>query len=314
MVRARCISIAIAAIALGCAEGGGDVGADSIDDARPSSDADSAAPFTPGGEDTAPPSAPADGAPSEVGGNACPEGDGRYCGARVGREPTQLFECKSGALTPAATCAKTCSVGTGPTGDRCAPCPSGDHAYCGETIGAASGKLYDCKDGVVTLTKDCGGKCQVKAGGDDCATDPTPTPPGSDGLSCADLQWWNVDISYGPYMSGGWWDTDLAVDTHTKIVLRHPSKLDAEGVYDWGWMPEFTDQVTGKRFRFLHLQPSAKYTTELGKIYPAGFLVGLSGGDSVETGLGVYSTGEHLCVQTLEAWGACFPMGKDACR
>jgi hypothetical protein len=146
----------------------------------------------------------------------------------------------------------------------------------------------------------------------------TGSPPAEDtapsGLSCSELQWWNVDITYGPWMDYGWWDTDLAVDTHTRVQLRHDAQLYAEGVYDWGWMPEFTDQTTGKKFRFLHLQPTAKYTTEIGKIYPAGTIVGLSGGDSPETGFPVYSTGEHLCVQTLDAWLTVFPPGKDACH
>jgi len=147
----------------------------------------------------------------------------------------------------------------------------------------------------------------------------TGTTPGDDasppsGLSCTELQWWNVDITYGPWMDYGWWDTDLAVDTHTRIQLRHDSQLYAEGVYDWGWMPEFVDQTTGKKFRFLHLQPTAKYTTEIGKTYPAGTIVGLSGGDSPETGFPVYSTGEHLCVQTLDDWSTVFPPGKDPCH
>jgi hypothetical protein len=115
-------------------------------------------------------------------------------------------------------------------------------------------------------------------------------------------------------MSGGWWDTDLAVDTHTRVQLRHDSQLYAEDVYDWGWMPEFIDQATGKKFRFLHLQPTAKYTTAIGTIYPAGTIVGLSGGDSPETGFPVYSSGEHLCVQTIEEWLTVFPPGKDACH
>src|SRR5439155_5840877 len=32
--------------------------------------------------------------------------------------------------------------------------------------------------------------------------------------------------------------------------------------------------------------------------YPAGYIVGLSGGDTYDTGLGRYSTGQHRCVQT----------------
>ncbi len=180
-------------------------------------------------------------------------------------------------------------------------CPSGDGKYCGGAAGLDDKTVYDCKAGVFTIVEKCPVQCDKGA----CT---------GDALLCENEQWWNTEISYGPWMCDGWWDTDLMVDTKTKIQLRHASRLDHEGVYDWGWMPEFTDQVTGKRFRFLHLQPSARYTTKVGTIYPAGTIVGLSGGDSKETGYPIYSSGEHLCVQTLEKYREVFPAGKDACK
>ena len=79
-------------------------------------------------------------------------------------------------------------------------------------------------------------------------------------------------------------------------------------------MPEFTDLVTGYRFRLLHLRPQFQYATSVGHTYPAGYIVGLSGGDTADTGLGPYSTGQHLCVQTLVAYRTAFPSGVDACR
>jgi hypothetical protein len=133
-------------------------------------------------------------------------------------------------------------------------------------------------------------------------------------LSCSNLQWWNSALTYGPYMSYGWWDTDLAVSSGTRVQLRHDSRLDKHGVYGWGYMPEFTDLVTGHRFRFLHLRPENQYATANGTVYPAGYVVGLSGGDTAETGLGPYSTGAHLCVQTLDPYRTCFPTGRDPCR
>ncbi len=133
-------------------------------------------------------------------------------------------------------------------------------------------------------------------------------------LSCSHVQWWNSALTYGPYMSYGWWDTDLAVSSGTPVQLRHDSRLDKHGVYGWGYMPEFTDLVTGHRFRFLHLRPAYQYATSTGTVYPAGYVVGLSGGDTADTGLGPYSTGAHLCVQTLDAYRACFPTGHDACK
>jgi hypothetical protein len=292
----------------------------------------------------------------------CPEGDGRYCGERVGGEKNKLYDCKAGRITQSAQCAPTCTIGSGPTADKCAPCASGNGAYCGTTVGADPNTLYTCTDGVLAVKQACGSACVVKPPGTPDTCPPCPSGDGvycggpvglnpntlydckagvftekekcgstcfvapagtSDycessttggGLVCANLQWWNSALTYGPYMSYGWWDTDLAVASHTKVQLRHDSKLYKEGVYGWGWMPEFTDQVTGEKFRFLHLQPTAKYTTSIGTVYPAGTIVGLSGGDSAETGLGTYSTGAHLCVQTLDAYRTVFPAGKDACK
>jgi hypothetical protein len=290
----------------------------------------------------------------------CPDGDGRYCGGRVGGDPLKLYDCKGGAITEALTCALKCNAGSGPTADKCAACPSGDGAYCGVTVGGDKNKLYDCKGGVITVKSDCGAPCVVKPPGtpDTCPGCPSGDgaycggPVGLDpntlyqctsgvftvkekcsgtcyvaaagspdycttagaGLLCANIQWWNSALTYGPYMSYGWWDTDLAVPNLSKVQLRHDSRLDKEGVYGWGWMPEFTDMVTGDRFRFLHLQPSAKYATTIGKTYPAGTIVGLSGGASAETGYPKYSTGAHLCVQTLAAYRTAFPAGKDACK
>lgn len=294
----------------------------------------------------------------------CPNGDGRYCGARVGGDAAWLYDCKGGKITQATHCGGKCNAGSTATSDSCASCPSGNGDYCGATFGADPNKLYTCKDGVITVKADCGAKCVVKPPGtpDVCPACPSgdgkycggpvgldantlfdckggvftvsqkcsgtcyvapagtadyctsPPPPGGTGLVCSNVQWWNSALTYGPYMSYGWWDTDIASSSGSKIQLRHDSKLDKHGVYGWGWMPEFTDQVTGYRFRFLHLKPSAQYTTEIGKVYPAGTIVGLSGGDTADTGLGTYSTGAHLCVQTLVDYRTAFPKGTDACK
>jgi hypothetical protein len=129
------------------------------------------------------------------------------------------------------------------------------------------------------------------------------------------VQWWNTYITYGPYVSSsGWWDTDIGISSGTPIQLRHASRLDKHGVYGWGYMPEFTDLVTGERFRFLHLRPENQWATSNGTVYPAGYVVGLSGGDTYETGLPKYSSGAHLCVQTLDPYRTCFPAGHDACK
>ncbi len=239
----------------------------------------------------------------------CASGDGAYCGATVGADKNKLYNCKGGVLTVKADCGAACVVKPAGTPDTCPACPSGDGTYCGGPVGLDPNALFDCKGGVFTLKEKCGATCFV-------------APPGSPdyctsagaGLLCSHVQWWNSALTYGPYMSYGWWDTDLAVGANTPVQLRHDSRLDKEGVYGWGWMPEFTDQVTKQRFRFLHLRPYAKYTTAIGTVYPAGTIVGLSGGDTSDTGLGKYSTGAHLCVQSLAEYRTAFPTGKDPCK
>lgn len=126
------------------------------------------------------------------------------------------------------------------------------------------------------------------------------------------LQWWNAAYTYQS-ISYGWHDTDLAVSSSTPIQLRHASKLIAWGVYGWGYMPTFIDTHTGATFRFLHLRPQHVYATRVGTVYPAGYIVGLSGGDTYDTGLGRYSTGAHLCVQTPgnEPFRWAFPYGSE---
>jgi hypothetical protein len=54
--------------------------------------------------------------------------------------------------------------------------------------------------------------------------------------------------------------------------------------------------------------------TSVGHVYPAGFMVGLSGGDTADTGKPVYSTGAHLCIQTLVPYRTAFPAGVDPCH
>jgi hypothetical protein len=158
----------------------------------------------------------------------------------------------------------------------------------------------------------CGGSCGSCDGGFAC--DGAYCKPIPNTLSCSNIQWWNTALTYGPYMSYGWWDTDLAVPSSSRVQIRHNSRLDKTGVYGWGYMPEFTDLVTGKRFRLLHLRPAYQYATSVGTVYPAGYVVGISGGDTKDTGLGPYSTGAHLCVQTLDTYRNVFPTGWDACK
>ncbi len=156
----------------------------------------------------------------------------------------------------------------------------------------------------------CGGSCGGCSPGWNCDGAHCQAP---DRPVCGELQWWNTYITYAHVVSG-WQDTDLGVRANTQVQLRHTSRLEHTGVYGWGYMPEFTDLVTGVRFRFLHLRPSSQWATSVGRVYPAGYVVGLSGGDTYDTGYPTYSTGPHLCVQTLVPYRAAFPGGSDACR
>ncbi len=160
-----------------------------------------------------------------------------------------------------------------------------------------------------------------------------PMPmPGSGQANCAYPQWWTLPYSWDPgyYTVRYGVDSDLRMAAGTPVQLRHASRLLSEAVYAWGWMPEFQDTVTGHRFRFLHLQPSRRLTTAIGTTYPAGTLVGYSGGGTPDTGYCtpipgcspvnctagscVYSTGAHLCVQTQVGYRTAFPNTRDACR
>lgn len=241
--------------------------------------------------------------------------DGTYCGDLIGAAngKGKLYTCAAHATVVVKDCPSGCVDKPGGTdvcqSDANEPCfNDGDGFYCGAAIGGDTASLYHCVGHATAEKTHCDNGCMSQPTGvpDNCA--------GTGQVSCGMVQWWDVPLTYGPYMSNGWWDTDLAVSSSSKVQLRHDSKLIAHGVYGWGWMPTFIDQTTGKKFRFLHLRPQNQYTTEIGKVYPAGTLVGISGGDTADTGKPTYSTGAHLCVQTVEQWLTVFPKGKDPCN
>lgn len=155
----------------------------------------------------------------------------------------------------------------------------------------------------------CGGSCGSCNGGTVC--------DGAycleDNGACGRLQWWNSGLS-DSRDKGAWWDTDLYVSGSTPVQLRHAAQLIAWGIYGWGYMPTFIDHDTGQVFRFLHLRPQDLWATDVGRTYPGGFIVGLSGGDTWDTGLPTYSTGAHLCVQTHALYRDVFPEGWDSCH
>ena len=132
--------------------------------------------------------------------------------------------------------------------------------------------------------------------------------------SCGYLQWWNSQITYGPYRSGLGWDTDLHCPNYTPVVLRHDSRLESAVIGNAGYMPQFVDTVTNRRFRFFHLHPQSPLATQIGHVYPAGFVVGYSGGGTADTGYPTLSSAPHLCVQTEVLYRDAFPAGVDSCH
>lgn len=164
---------------------------------------------------------------------------------------------------------------------------------------------------------DCGGDgCGGSCGGcqQDWSCDGAHCQPPVHKLpSCGNVQWWNTYLT-GESIDYGWHDTDSGVRSSTPVQLRHDSQLYKTGVYGWGYMPEFVDLATGFKFRFLHLRPQQQNATNVGQVYPAGYIVGISGGDTFDTGLPKYSTGAHLCVQTLVPYRQAFPQGQDPCQ
>ncbi len=212
------------------------------------------------------------------------------------------------AMTETVRCEYGCNPGAGGAN---ATCSCGTRTNFTVWNCLADGNLHKCQNGA-WLDQSCDGRgCSVRPTGTDDVCNPPAPPPGT--LACSNVQWWNSYITY-EHVSYGWRDTDLRMAAGTPVQLRHNSRLDRSGVHAWGYMPEFTDLTTGARFRFLHLRPQNQYATTMGRTYPAGFIVGLSGGDTRDTGYPTYSTGAHLCVQTLVTYRNAFPSGRDACR
>jgi hypothetical protein len=93
----------------------------------------------------------------------CPSGNGLYCGATLGLDGSTLYSCSDGDTSFQAWCAAGCNIAPAGQSDSCksGSCPSGNGAYCGQTGGLDSGKLYDCSNGAWTVKQSCGGSCVV---------------------------------------------------------------------------------------------------------------------------------------------------------
>ncbi len=170
----------------------------------------------------------------------------------------------------------------------------------------------------IALLAACGGPATAPGS-------PASAPPPPD--RCDALLWWNqppveaetaVDNDTGGVTTR--WDLDYAVASSTPVQLRHDSQLLAQAVYPWGWQPTFLDLASGHVFRFLHLRPQVQLVGTVGAVYPAGTLVGVSGGDSWDTGYErpacdgrICSAGAHLCVEADDHVAAIFPARPLAC-
>ncbi len=96
----------------------------------------------------------------------CPDGDGTYCGGRIGRDPHTLYECFGGKVEARETCGGTClhdDFSSGPQ-DVCGACPNGDGDYCGADVVGDIYTLYSCEAGVLTVKEECAGNCTPASG------------------------------------------------------------------------------------------------------------------------------------------------------
>ena len=108
---------------------------------------------------------------------SCPSGNGAYCGGAVGADPDTLYQCTNGDLSVLEACTNGCLQMAAGTSDTCAsppsggPCPSGDGAYCGGTLGLDSDTLYWCANGDASPLQTCDEGCMTNPPGtpDTCA-------------------------------------------------------------------------------------------------------------------------------------------------
>ena len=258
---------------------------------------------------------------------------GAFCGGDgLGADANTLFQCAGGKTTSSMTCPAGCHVAAAGTNDSCNaaggdPCvgaKTGNGPYCGgELPGGDAATLYECTNSATSSSSKCPSGCTIAPAGQ---SDYCSGGSGS-GVSCGAPQWWTASPSYYYALTthfantATYWDADFGQYVNAPIQLRHDSKLlGFDPGSCCGYVPTFQDQKTGEIFRFLHLHPQNKNATNVGQVYPAGFIVGISGGNTYDTGLGKScgshpcSTGAHLCVETKSAFTTAFPPGKEPCH
>jgi hypothetical protein len=173
------------------------------------------------------------------------------------------------------------------------------------------------------------GPCvSMPTGVDDvCPSDPTLSNASTYCPGGACVHWWNCHVTYQyQYTGSGDWDTDFHMPDGTPIALPHRSQLTAVYLVGSGFQPEFADLETGNWVHFNHLHLNSEFGGDdhaLGPVqlvsltdpdhpdhvYPAGWVVGFSGGGTTRTGYlgtdaagnvcsGGHSTAAHFCAVT----------------
>ena len=173
------------------------------------------------------------------------------------------------------------------------------------------------------------GACITQPSGVDDLCPPDPSTSNAStycaGGSC--VHWWNCRVTYQyQYAGSADWDTDYHMPDGTPIALAHASRLSAVYTAGSGFQPEFTDLVSGEWMHFNHLHLNSEFGGNNGAIgpvqmvsmtdpahvdhvYPAGWVVGFSGGGTTRTGYlgtdaagnvctGGHSTAAHFCAVT----------------
>jgi hypothetical protein len=184
-----------------------------------------------------------------------------------------------------------------------------------------------------TQTELCAfGACVSQPSGVDDYCPPDPSTAGTTnaatycpGGNC--VHWWNCRVTYQyQYTTSRDWDTDFHMVDGTPIILPHRSQLTRVYLVGSGFQPEFTDLDTGEWMHFNHLHLNSEFGGDdhaIGPvqlvsmtdpahpdhIYPAGWVVGFSGGGTTRTGYlgtdsagnvctGGHSTAAHFCAVT----------------
>jgi len=184
--------------------------------------------------------------------------------------------------------------------------------------------------GGYTETEVCAfGPCVgMPSGVDDvCPSDPSLSNASMYCPGGACVHWWNCRITYQyQYTGSGDWDTDFHMPDGTPIALPHRSQLTAVYLVGAGFQPEFADLTSGEWVHFNHLHLNSEFggddhaigpvqlvsltdPSHPDHIYPAGWVVGFSGGGTSRTGYagtdaagnvcsGGHSTAAHFCAVT----------------